>query len=211
MASLSDLKRGWLIRALGLSSSTSSEADLEAELYAQVNGVAENRQFKSGRYYSPNYNNTFATGATTLEQLRCVPFVVGRTTTFDRIAIEVTTAGAGGTVRLGIYSDTDGIPGEVVLDAGTVVTSALGVKEIIIDQELSPGLYWLAAVPQNGVAPSIYCVTAAGNFYVGHTSFPGANSFSHYSLAGVVGALTDNPAVIATGGAVSPRICLRAV
>lgn len=77
-------------------------------------------------------------------------FWVPRLMTFDRIGIEVQSAGAGGTkIRLGIYqvgSADDKYPGALVLDAGTVDADGTGVKAITIEEQLSRGWYYLACV-----------------------------------------------------------------
>lgn len=92
-------------------------------------------------------------------------FIVPVSQNFDRIAIRVTTAVAGN-CRLGIYADNEDIyPGALILDAGEVNTGTTGVKEIIIAQNLTPGLYWLArlfsaqpyikGVPEASIIPII--------------------------------------------------------
>lgn len=69
--------------------------------------------------------------------------------TFDRISCEVTTAAAGATPRLGIYAATSGgLPGSLVLDAGQIDASTIGLKEITISQTLSGGRYFLMAAQQ---------------------------------------------------------------
>ena len=71
--------------------------------------------------------------------------------TADRIACEVTAIGsAGAVVRLGIYAcNANGMPGALVLDAGTVAADDIaGIKEITINQPLRPGRYWLCAATQ---------------------------------------------------------------
>lgn len=73
--------------------------------------------------------------------------------TLDRIGVEVTTAQASTTVRLGIYgTSTDGLPtGAPILDAGTVDASTTGFKEITVSQAISAaGWYWLSATAQGG-------------------------------------------------------------
>lgn len=74
----------------------------------------------------------------------CLPVYFSQPTTLDRIAIECTVAQAATTVRLGIYDDdgTAGAPGTLILDAGTVSTATIGVKEITISQQVS-GLVYL--------------------------------------------------------------------
>lgn len=80
--------------------------------------------------------------------LYAIPFHVPGIFTADRISINVTVAGAG-LARLGIYvDDGDSYPGPLVLDAGTVDVSAIGIKEIVINQPLYENLYWLSVLAQ---------------------------------------------------------------
>ncbi len=103
-----------------------------------------------GRYYGPPYLHATGTTFPTLNALHAHAFMVPHTVTLDRIAVEVTTASASGTVRLGIYSNDplSEKPLNLVLDAGSASTTTTGAKEITINQVLQPGLYWLAAVTQ---------------------------------------------------------------
>jgi hypothetical protein len=109
--------------------------------------------FASGAFYRTPAQSTI--GATPVEDTTYYThFYVGNTTTFDRIgcttALTVTTAG---TVRLGIYSDTNGAPSSLVLDAGTVAFSAVSTSYLItISQSLNAGWYWLAFNMQTGSA-----------------------------------------------------------
>jgi hypothetical protein len=83
--------------------------------------------------------------ALTANRIYAHPFIVAKTITIDRIAVNCTTLISGGGLRLGIYSDNNGEPGALLLDAGAVSTAATGVKTISISQQLTAGLYWLAA------------------------------------------------------------------
>ena len=103
-------------------------------------------------WYAANVGNctAYSTATITANVMRAMPFIAPRRGgTLDRLAINVTTLSAGAG-RLGIYratSETNVYPGSLVLDAGTVDTSATGVKPITISQSLVAGqLYWLACV-----------------------------------------------------------------
>ena len=80
-----------------------------------------------------------------------VPMWLSDSANVDRIAIEVaSSASENGVVRLGIYESNErGLPGNLIVDAGTVNGSIVGVKQAIINQSLT-GLVWLAVVAQNG-------------------------------------------------------------
>ena len=103
----------------------------------------------SGTYYttSSNTGSTAATGTTT-GTVSYLPFLVERTTTFDRIACRTSTTITGtSTVRLGIYNNSNKQPTTVLLDAGTVSVNATStIFSITINQTLNPGWYWLAHV-----------------------------------------------------------------
>ncbi|MBA7662359.1 hypothetical protein ES703_70387 [subsurface metagenome] len=71
------------------------------------------------------------------------PIFVTETTTYDRIAVNVDVALAG-TADLRIFAWANGLPGALILSAGTVDTGTIGFKEITISHELTRGYYFLA-------------------------------------------------------------------
>jgi len=103
----------------------------------------------SGTYYTTSSNtNTITTTTTTTGAVSYLPFLVERTTTFDRIACKTGAPITGtSTVRLGIYNNSNKKPTTVLLDAGTVAaTAGSTIYSITINQTLNPGWYWLAHV-----------------------------------------------------------------
>lgn len=166
-----------------LDSATVPHASQHANINDAVEAIetyllAQNFGFTSGYYYrglgvlsqqTPVVNTTYY-----------VPFQSGLTKTFDRIALQTFSTYTGtGAVRMGIYNNdnTTGKPSTVVLDAGTVATTALDTTyQITISQSLAPGLYWLAfnmqtapATPRfagqttNTVSSLGYAVSSTGN------------------------------------------------
>ena len=117
-------------------------------LVTQANAIGSSG-LVSGTYYttSSNTGSTQAT-VTTTGTVSYLPFLVERTTTFDRIACRTATTITGtSTVRLGIYNNSNKQPTTVLLDAGTVsVNAASTIFSITINQTLNPGWYWLAHV-----------------------------------------------------------------
>lgn len=100
-------------------------------------------------FSSPSTGTALTTGAPTVNNLRVTPFIVSKVMTVDQMAINVTTAGAasGCTADVGIYADNgNSYPGARVIDAGSAVVSATGVKTFTTNLPvmLDPGLYWLA-------------------------------------------------------------------
>jgi len=100
--------------------------------------------------------SSLTTSTMTANRLYALPFVVNTDCVLDRIAIYVSTAVVSTKARLGIYIKSAGapssiMPGILVLDAGEVDTSTVGVKSITINQTLSPGLYYLVAVSNGAI------------------------------------------------------------
>lgn len=95
-------------------------------------------------WYIPQSSSTCGSNGLLFGFLICV----SGTRSYDRIGVKVSTAQAGKKVRLGIYEhDADNRwPGALILDAGTVDVSTTGDKEIVIDQELTAGYYFLTWV-----------------------------------------------------------------
>lgn len=93
-------------------------------------------------------HTAFSAQALVANRLYAMPFVAaGRAgCTLDRLGINVTT-GSTGNARLGIYNDSGGYPGSLLVDAGTVVTTNIAVVTATISQALVPGnRYWLVYV-----------------------------------------------------------------
>jgi hypothetical protein len=139
-------------------------------------------------------------------------FPVNRACTLDRIGLEITTAEAATVVRLGIYGDTNGKPGTLILDAGTIDSSGTGFLTKTISQAITPGVIWLCACPQGGSA--VKWRTSDSGDAGGSASTTGLNA-SQYARQSfyetVAGALpaTATPLDGSTASAVRPRVCVR--
>ena len=153
-----------------------------------------------------------ATGVPTQDDLRASPFFVPVQTNFDRIAAEVTVAVAATTVRLGVYADDGrGLPGALLLDAGTINGNSATVQAITINLNLSPGRYWLCAVSQGG-APTLRVNGTGGGIPglpegFGATWVPSA-ALTGFGMSPVAGALPATFVAATTPGAM-PRVGLR--
>ena len=125
---------------------------------------------------------------------RYQPIYVATRTTYLGIAVDVTTAGAAGTLaRLGIYQWDNGLPGARVLDAGTVSTATTGVKEIVISQALDPGFYFLYCVVDG--APTLRAYLAV----VAVAPVSGTSATATLGLAAVAAIVTGRSADVAAG------------
>lgn len=127
-------------------------ADHIADLDAHTRNPFE--EIITGQYTNVLVNLDTSTKTLVADHLYATPYLAARTLTVDRIATEIKVAAAGKSARLGIYRNgTNMYPGALVLDCGTIDCGTTGVKEIVIDQQLSQGLYWLAVVSDG--APQI--------------------------------------------------------
>lgn len=107
----------------------------------------------SGRWIAPS-TGAITTFNTLLNRLYVDDFYLDKPISFSQLACQVTTAGtAGAVIRMGLYTDSDSMPGTLVAEAaGTADTTTTGVKTLNISTGvLSPGRYWLAAVSQGAV------------------------------------------------------------
>jgi hypothetical protein len=145
-------------------------------------------------------------------RMYAIPFIVDSLISVDRIGITVNTADSTGSVRLGVYESSAGLPSSLLIDAGTVSITTTGNKEITISQTLLPGLYFLAAVGQsingNGRVVGVGGVTFQMKSTL-KTSVPFANAGGYYG-DGVSGAL---PSVfgVPTNSGFATFVFLRAV
>jgi hypothetical protein len=115
----------------------------------------------SGQTYSALGNNSTVAGALLgASELNFNPFFVASSATYDQISVATASSFSGsGVVRLGIYDDNGGLPGNLVLDAGTVsATAASTVYTITISQTLSAGMYFLCVVSQTQATTNNYIV-----------------------------------------------------
>jgi hypothetical protein len=127
--------------------------------------------------------------------------------TINRIGIEVTT-GVAGAARLGLYSNNNGIPGTLILDAGTVdVTSIALVEATISDMVLRGEWMWMALV-SNAAAT---CRTGAiGLSMVAGSSTPSAGVRGYSGTFAYAALPTAAPAITGISSVV-PAIWLRGV
>lgn len=210
--SLNDLKRGWLLRQLGLSSSSGSAADLESALYNAGSGVVSNRSLGSGRYYRHSgITGGSSTSVPTLGNVSYVPFEVGKVTTFSAICIEVTTAGTlGNTLQMGIYTDDGGGPKDLILATAPQDATVVTTIEVPINKKLNPGLYWLAYTCQNGTPATIRSYSSHINTYIARSTNPFGNQYSYYLQSANVAALEAVAgAYDSAGNTNSPQILLK--
>lgn len=110
--------------------------------------MAMGRIWRSGSRYGPAAYG-IGTGAPLLNELRWVPVFVPNAVTITEIACEVTTAGAAGAVtRLGIASDTQGRPDQVLFQTAGLASTVIGKVSATVSWALAAGRYYFGACPQ---------------------------------------------------------------
>lgn len=168
---------------------------------------------KSGSSYWHGAGTAFGTTQFTEAQLRVTPLYLPLGGTVAALGLEITTPGSAGSVyRVGVYGDSGGVPGTLLLDTGAIdTTQAAGFYSVTVNQVLDPGLYWVGAAPQGGAATvaTIRSISAI-NYTLPYG--PSAQSGSSGSLAGFslgsqTGALS-NWSGLTTAGSV-PRVQLK--
>lgn len=121
---------------------------------------------RTGSYQNGLFGGSAATSSASwsVDRLIAYPIWVARAGTITALATAVVTAGAGGTLRLGIYADNAGLPGDlVVTHAGTIDCSTTGGKEVAVSQAIESGMYW--AVAQTGGATFATRAALADNYF----------------------------------------------
>lgn len=165
--------------------------------------ITQGPAFQSGLYYlEPNPASRVARGLTN-GNLYFVPFQIWQTTTWQKIGVDINATDATGAVRVGVYSDNNGVPGARLVDAGTVSTSASGSVFVTTTITLTPGRYWSAIVLQGATGtPSTYEATGI-TFPIGNTFAPTISAtYNSYVETGVNGALPANASSFAANGEV---------
>lgn len=130
----------------------------------------------SGRYYVPAPGSLSTSQAGEGSEI-AIEMVAGRTCTLTSLSVYVITAGSTGAVgRLGIRADntaTPGIPGALLLDAGTVIEETTGGKELSISLSVIEGQrYWLTYTTQGAATtrPIMQSGTGAQAIIAGNTN-----------------------------------------
>jgi hypothetical protein len=147
------------IGALGLDLSVAAADPAFVQKYAeQWRGITT-------RSYGAVGNTTTSP---TLNLLVFAPVYFPAPTTVDAVLVEVTTAGnAGSIIRLGIYDqDSNGNPGDLLVDAGTADGATVGVQALTITPTVFSGMLFAAAVVQVE-STTLRAATAANHVYFG--------------------------------------------
>lgn len=142
-----------------------------------------------------------------------VPVVVDRSLTVDRIGLELTSTATGSpVVRLGIYSDSSGVPGTLLLDAGTIDGTSATYQEITISQALTAGRWWLVCAQQGGTSNSACrAVRYATSLPVSSSGYSPYEAGCYVDADALTGAFPASAPTMNDVVAATPRIMLRVV
>lgn len=122
------------------------------------------------------------------------PFYVSGNRTFTKIGCTTTTVTTSGVVRLGIYANDNGVPGSLLLDAGTINYSANNTSyTITISKSFANQWIWLCGVIQSGSSTWLGPDAYATQPYYGYMTSPTSSGSQSqlFSLSAVSGALPD--------------------
>jgi len=130
------------------------------------------------------------TSALAANFLYAYPHVIEAPYRIDGLAFEVTTAGAGSSGRVAVYTTSDNYdqslyPGVLVAESGSISTASTGVKSNTSLQpvDLEPGLYWFCYVC-SATAPTIRVLpTASVGPAIGMAATLGASPLTSLSVA----------------------------
>lgn len=170
----------------------------------------------SGKYYPGlGYSQSSSTYTLTANNLEIFPFILcHKEGVFDAVVVEVTTADAGSSIRLGIYELENGVPATLVVDAGEVSSASTGVKvAAFTPQTLNSSKAYGLAVITNGT-PTIRQKSGSGSSglfqLTGLSGTTGSVSIIGWDRAFTYGALPDPAATTGTLNNLTSGVFLRA-
>jgi len=122
--------------------------------------------YQTGIYYPPHWinNNASGTGAIVANTLYGVRFYVWEPHTFQSIGVRITTSIDAKHIRFGIYNDSNGLPGSLLIDAGAATTSGTSAQDAeVTGNNATPmgvGWYWLAFVSDAALTLAQFATSA---------------------------------------------------
>jgi len=144
-----------------------------------------------GIYYGSDaqVGNALSTVALTAGTVYYQPIHLPLATTYNQIACEVTTADAGQTCRLGVYTSLQGQPDSLIFDSGDASIASTGKVEVTKDIVIpTAGWYWTSISSSSGTAeflayapgwtrPTLGAPIAAATLGTTSTAFTGAGAY----------------------------------
>lgn len=114
--------------------------------------------YKTGRYYDTiPVAVTGQDSMSSTNRMWFYPFIIRREINIKSLSVQFSGSPTSGSLRIGIYSNLDMAPNTLILDAGTVATTANAIRTISgLDNTLSPGVYWMVTWSSNNNGGNIY-------------------------------------------------------
>lgn len=101
----------------------------------------------ASEYSTPHLAGTLTTRSITADNLYAFPVWIPFAEEIDFLAIENTTTSSGNNLRVGLYEDDNGRPGDLVIDSGEISLTAASYKTTSPTAvAVSRGWYWLAVL-----------------------------------------------------------------
>lgn len=193
---MSIVERGTLIDGHGNTTRVPAIPAVTARFYGQRN----------------SFGGVAATLALAADTLYGVPMSPPRDMAVDRVALNITSAAAGGKlIRIGLYAASlvTGLPGALLAASGAIAADATGLKTATIDYKLKAGqLYWLAAVTDG--TPTVTSTTGARSLF-GVDDAADSGGGASVTRVFVYAALPATWGTVAAYVGPSPYLVLRAV
>jgi hypothetical protein len=128
----------------------------------------EHPGYVSGRYYLGAEKvsaDTSSTGGLSTSGITYVPFRVYSQIQLLRLAVYCSSSSSNGNAIIGIYSNLNGLPEDLVIDGGNLIITTPGVKEAITSYSAKRAWYWFAGITSQ--APYLYCgLSFVGNNHI---------------------------------------------
>ncbi|WP_414575322.1 hypothetical protein [Anabaena sp. CCY 9402-a] len=156
-----------------------------------------NATYTSGLWYYSFPATATTTAGFNAGWITYTPVVVRDDLTISEVGINVTTFAASSTVRIGLYTDANGQPNELVVDFGTVEATSNGGKNIVLGSSLliPRGFYWGAIQSDTNVNLTTISSSPITQYQLGSSSIGTTNFQGYRTNVETVAALPD-PAII---------------
>jgi hypothetical protein len=140
----------------------------------------------SGRLYIPPNTGALSNNTFSINNIYLFPIYIPNPCTLSQMSVMVNGAVALSSIEMGLYSNNNGLPDALILDAGNVASTTTGQKNITgLTQALTPGWYWVAWWSNGGVTCSGFAANALSA--VVNQGFPaitnGSIPYNHYDKA----------------------------
>jgi hypothetical protein len=115
--------------------------------------------YVSGTFYGSTYYGTLVNAIVVANVMHFLPFVVYANVTFNLAQVFIQAAAALSNARVGIYANSNGVPGALIQDLGNIDTTTTGARSsAAFTCALTPGIYWIATNQSNNL--NYNCVAA---------------------------------------------------